>query len=703
MAQIPYWLNSFGRPGDYTFDPSNPYDPNDDATTGILAELLGSPAGYIDKLWLDMLSRRSYDWLVKVDINGVEYGASKIVEFSIDHEVGDQTDGFTIGSAVISSCTLRLRTTDAIPPNAKVVPYVALSLESLSWDEADDAWLDADYPWDGSGHTEWMPLGTFYVDNRKRIDDILVLTCLDGLVYADIAYVSQLDYPATMQDVWAEVCDQAGLDYDASVQINPSYILNAAPTNYSCRQVMQYIAGAHGACVRMSRTGEVGWRVYRADDQPAYELTESDYVRVSQTNPLKTYKRLVVVYDEDEQLAYEAGEGTENETLYMTNPLMTQAMVDALHAQIDGLSYMPIEMDVRGYPHMLVGERIFYVRRGEVYQSLILRQTYSFKGGLFMTLDAPSVSEQESEFGIDGSLTAAVKRLNQNAVKFGKPYYGVTHSRTEGIVVQREDGAAKAVFNADELSFYRGSQRVLYFDAANNRYVFGGHLQAASGTFTGELQGGSITIGSGNNVFRADTQGIWAGNSSFNNAPFRVNMQGQLTAVNANVSGTITAISGRIGGWTIQNNALYSSTTTYPRVVIDPSNNEVTFYASTTKYIRIGSINFYHGGSEPFIDIWNGSDYVSISLNDFYLTFEGSRQARFNFPSIYLDQTVWVDFNNLRDQMSGDSIWDIVSDLEDQIDGKLDASDGLTTFVDVFDGVNTSRLFFIDGQLVGII
>jgi len=670
LAQIPYWLNSFGRPGDYTFDPSKSYDPNGDATTGILAELLGPPAGYIDKLWRDMLNRRAYDWLVKVDINGVEYGASKIVEFSVDHEVGDQTDGFTIGSAVISSCTLRLRTTDEIPPNAKVVPYVALSLESLSWDEADDAWLDADYPWDGSGHTEWMPLGTFYVDNRKRIDDILVLTCLDGLVYADIAYVSQLDYPATMQDVWAEVCDQAGLDYDASVQINPSYILNAAPTNYSCRQVMQYIAGAHGACVRMSRTGEVGWRVYRADDQPAYELTESDYVRVSQTNPLKTYKRLVVVYDEDEQLAYEAGEGTENETLYMTNPLMSQAMVDALHAQIDGLSYMPIEMDVRGYPHMLVGERIFYVRRGEVYQSLILRQTYSFKGGLFMTLDAPSVSEQESEFGIDGSLTAAVKRLNQNAVKFGKPYYGVTHSRTEGIVVQREDGAAKAVFNADELSFYRGSQRVLYFDAANNRYVFGGHLQAASGTFTGELQGGSITIGSGNNVFRADTQGIWAGNSSFNNAPFRVNMQGQLWAEDAQISGTITAstfIGGYINGSVMTGGLIQTSSAgIYPRIELSSSSSVLRASADANNYLLLQAL---YGNIPAFIFVTGGNPSALIQSENAQLLIAGLNRDILLAPGAGYDTKIGgsrVRFNSwsqIYNDSSGRSLQQELNDM----------------------------------------
>src|SRR5690606_37579384 len=173
-----------------------------------------------------------------------------------------------------------------------------------------------------------------------------------------------------------------------------------------------------------------------------------------------------------------------------------------------------------------------------------------------------SKSEQKSEFSTDGSLTAAVKRLNKNAVRYGKPYCGVTRSRTGGIVVQREDSKARAVFNADELSFYANGTRALWFDIQNARFKFAGTLEGVDGTFTGTVQGGSfvggnITIGSGNNVFRAGSQGIWAGNSNFNNAPFRVDMGGRLRAIDGEFSGTVNATSGSIGGWVIQSGLLF--------------------------------------------------------------------------------------------------------------------------------------------------
>jgi len=66
------------------------------------------------------------------------------------------------------------------------------------------------------------------------------------------------------------------------------------------------------------------------------------------------------------------------------------------------------------------------------------------------------------------------------------------------------------------------------------------------GTFTGALSGGTISIGSGNNIFKADSNGIYLGDATFALAEFRVTPAGEMTAT-----------SGYIAGWTIGTNALY--------------------------------------------------------------------------------------------------------------------------------------------------
>lgn len=57
----------------------------------------------------------------------------------------------------------------------------------------------------------------------------------------------------------------------------------------------------------------------------------------------------------------------------------------------------------------------------------------------------------------------------------------------------------------------------------------------------GSFLGGSITIGSGENVFRVDRNGIYLGSSSFATAPFRVDMQGNLVASSARIAGDIVS------------------------------------------------------------------------------------------------------------------------------------------------------------------
>ena len=85
----------------------------------------------------------------------------------------------------------------------------------------------------------------------------------------------------------------------------------------------------------------------------------------------------------------------------------------------------------------------------------------------------------------------------------------------------------------------------------NGTAVFAGALSAATGTFNGSIQ-----IGSGENVFKADTNGIYLGNETFASAEFRVTPAGALTATSATVSGTISASGGSIGALAIQSDGL---------------------------------------------------------------------------------------------------------------------------------------------------
>src|SRR5690606_28721071 len=84
----------------------------------------------------------------------------------------------------------------------------------------------------------------------------------------------------------------------------------------------------------------------------------------------------------------------------------------------------------------------------------------------------------------------------------------------------------------------------------------------------------TIKAEDGSAYYLIDKNGIVANNGMENTFDF------DLATGNLSIKGIITALAGMIGGWTIQDNALYSSTTSYPRVVLDPVNS--IYYSSST-------------------------------------------------------------------------------------------------------------------------
>lgn len=126
---------------------------------------------------------------------------------------------------------------------------------------------------------------------------------------------------------------------------------------------------------------------------------------------------------------------------------------------------------------------------------------------------------------------------------------------------------------------------------------FKGSITGASGTF-----GGSVSIGSGNSIFKADGSGIYLGNATFAAAPFRVTPSGALTATNASLSGVVTATGGAIGGWTINGSQLNGSGSA-GQIVLDPNQPSIKFLnqaGSTKLTFRTGLLSSLYGGSIGF-------------------------------------------------------------------------------------------------------
>ncbi|WP_411735007.1 hypothetical protein [Paenibacillus sp. M2] len=595
----------------------------------------------ISPLYTDYLRRPDREFIVKALVQSEEYDSSKIVDFSIENSLS-LNDGFEIGTAIPSKLTIRLRTNEVIPANARIVPYLSLSMAGMTWLQAQYPWQDMHVSWTGDG-TDWLPLGEFFVDGREKVNDVWTFTCYDKLVFADVAYISSLTYPTTQRAVFNEICNRLGWTYDSSVAINPAYQIQAGPAGYSMRQVLSYIASANSASIYIDKAGTVKFKRFTAADTPVFDMTTADYVQVKQTNPVKTYTRVVVTYNTEDELQYEAGAGDDNHTLFVENPFATQAVTNGLLASLNGFSYLPLTMDARGFPQLEQGDVIgFEQQEGTTwdetvstwqdthipwdgimrYKTVILHQVFNFAGGLRMTLEAPSVSEQQSEFVVDGTLTTAVNKLNKEAVKEGKSYYGATITRTDGLTIEREDHASKVILNSDKMSFQADGQDAIYFDIPSRRYKFNGTLEATDGVFTGTLQG---------------VDGTFTGRLQAASGTFTGNLQaaggtftGTLVGADGTFSGTLQAATingGTINGSTIIGSVLKTANSGR-RIEIDSSGfrsydsngrNRVQIATSTDSTVAAVVWRDTNGSSVGEINSYESSGQLTVFSNNLWL------------------------------------------------------------------------------------
>ena len=222
-------------------------------------------------------------------------------------------------------------------------------------------------------------------------------------------------------------------------------------------------------------------------------ITNKDYIKLQRQNQNKVITKIVSTYNfNGDDVTFQRGEGDEHSTLKISNPFMTNEIMNDLYKELYGLEYVPYAMQWRSYPYLEPGDQIIIEdQKGECLQSYIMQNKMTFKGGLRADTKAPAPSQQQSEFKHKGTLTQKVENLQKTTLREGKDYYGVRTSREFGLKIKREDGASEVVLNSDRMEFLANGEKKLYFDIEEELYKFTGKMIASM------FEGGSINIGEG--------------------------------------------------------------------------------------------------------------------------------------------------------------------------------------------------------------
>lgn len=144
--------------------------------------------------------------------------------------------------------------------------------------------------------------------------------------------------------------------------------------------------------------------------------------------------------------------------------------------------------------------------------------------------------------------TDSINNIQTTSVAKDNIYNGCSIGPDDGFVAERSDQLVKTTMNAtngisiDMRNTTTASYTSVFYVQTDTATGTVNLYLAGNAVFTGDVLasdfiGGTIAIGSGNNVFKADSNGIYLGNASFASAPFRVTMAGAVNATNLNMSG----------------------------------------------------------------------------------------------------------------------------------------------------------------------
>lgn len=178
----------------------------------------------------------------KINIAGTDYGEDTIV--SLTTTGGLFADGtLSVGSAVSREINLSLwNISTTIPKMAKLIPYYRLS--------------------NGTQTSEWIQKGVFYIDTRSVDSGLLTIHGYDDMLKAEQIWTpaQSLEFPMPMTQAVDIIANIMGVEIDARTVLNNSYTVDYPANDYTLRDVLRYIAAAHGGNWIMSDAGEL-WLV----------------------------------------------------------------------------------------------------------------------------------------------------------------------------------------------------------------------------------------------------------------------------------------------------------------------------------------------------------------------------------------------------------------------------------------------------------
>lgn len=230
-----------------------------------------------------------------------------------------------------------------------------------------------------SGVYEYVPLGRFNIDDVNKQKNTIGLKAIDNMINLDKPYsLSKLGYPATLYQIYVDICNVADVQVGTVTFPNKDYIVQERPSNdLTFRDVLGYIAELAGCFAKTNRNGAITLEWYKPS---GIILTPHNRSNFKPSDDIVQIKGIMATVDDTTYLA-----GSEDYAIDLTeNPLLQggyEIVLPNIFNNVKDTIFTPYTSDWQGNPAIQAGDIITQIDRdGKEYNTLITKSMYKYRG-----------------------------------------------------------------------------------------------------------------------------------------------------------------------------------------------------------------------------------------------------------------------------------------------------------------------------------
>ena len=186
---------------------------------------------------------------IAVEIAGETYGENRVIMLNPTPRLF-RNNKMEVGSAVAADLQFSLHHPGDIPVGAQIIPKYRLRV--------------------GDRVSEWVQKGVYYIYTREpnAKEDTLFITAFDAMVRGDKVWEPDqaLEFPMTMRRAVEVIAALMGVEVDNLESISTEYTIDYPANDWTQRNILQFIAAAHGGNFSMTDLGRL--RLVLLNDLP---------------------------------------------------------------------------------------------------------------------------------------------------------------------------------------------------------------------------------------------------------------------------------------------------------------------------------------------------------------------------------------------------------------------------------------------------